>query len=347
MNHYGFTVTVAVVVMAILLLGEQGAQGTAVAPATLQNVSYEQWRKHHGITTPSTESERFWFHRAVSEIERLKQDSPHATFTLGKDAGTSWGTPKSLLKVGGSLSTKYFTNAQIAEALSASRDWHTDFTITRVKNQGSCGSCWAFGVLASVESMYANAGKPLTALSEQYVLDCLAPSLGIDPCIGGDIRALANGLAANQATWKLPQERYYEYSSYDNSTHACNTTVPGMVSVSSAMQIGASTGQSLEDAMAAWVYQYGPITVGVGAWEPAWQLYSSGIADCPSTSVLDHGVAIVGYGTEVVNGVAVPYWKIKNSWTPMWGESGYIRLKRGQNACGLTNINTVVQVNIN
>jgi len=317
----------------------------AMSKSSVDLLTYESWRVKHNITTAPTASERFWFRRAVSEIERLKRDSPHATFTLGKSAGTPWGVQGTRLKSSATLSTKYFTSSEIAAALNASRDWQENATVTRVKNQGSCGSCWAFGVIASVESMYANAGMPLTSLSEQYVLDCLAPSLGIDPCIGGDIRALASGLAQNQASWKLPQERYYEYMSYDNTTHTCNTSITGTISVSTAMQIGTQSGQALEDAMAAWVYQYGPITVGVGAWESAWQLYSSGIADCPSTTDLDHGVTIVGYGTEVVDGVSIPYWKVKNSWTPMWGESGYIRLKRGQNACGLTLLNTVVTVN--
>ena len=81
--------------------------------------------------------------------------------------------------------------------------------------------------------------------------------------------------------------------------------------------------------MAAWVLKYGPISVGV--YSQDWQLYKGGIRTACSAGQLNHGVLIVGYGTQN----HVPYWIIKNSWGPMWGEGGYMRLKRGGNCNGV------------
>jgi len=68
-----------------------------------------------------------------------------------------------------------------------------------------------------------------------------------------------------------------------------------------------------------------PLSVAIEADQAAFQLYSKGILSGTRGDKLDHGVLLVGYGSE--NGV--DYWKIKNSWGSSWGDSGYIRLKRG------------------
>lgn len=312
--------------------------------------SYEQWRATHAKQTPASAEERFWFQRAVDAIEELKVTSPYASFRLGEHAGSDWGVQKTVLTGAAPLQVKTFSNEEIAAALNSSRDWQmtpstaSSGAVTRVKNQGACGSCWAFGTVAAIEGMYKIKGSPLAALSEQYILDCLAPTPGLNGCAGGDIRTLAQTLAGSP--YVLPLDKDYEYMSYDNSTHNCNRTAPGLVSVSAAWQIGTVGIQTTEDAMAAWIQYNGPMVVGVSSWQAAWQMYSSGIADCPAVSMyeLDHGVTIVGYGTDVIDGTPVPYWKIKNSWTPMWGESGYIRLRRGTNACGVKWLNAMVDV---
>jgi C1A family cysteine protease len=310
------------------------------------DATYHAWRAKHKIVTAASAEERTWFEKSIAEIEVLKTASPHATFTLTANAGSPWGIPRGTLSGSAVLTYKYFTDAEIQTALNTSVDWQKtpataeEGAVTRIKNQGACGSCWAFATVAAIEGMYKRKGRALSSFSEQYILDCLPPTVGLNGCKSGDIRTLAQLLASD--SYPLPYETNYEYMSYDNMSHACNATPTGVAQVSGAYQIGTTGTQALEDAMAAWVYNYGPIVVGVSSWQSAWQLYSSGVSDCPAVSInqLDHGVTIVGYG--VLNNV--PYWKIKNSWTPKWGETGYIYLRRGTNACGLRWINTVVDV---
>ena len=126
--------------------------------------------------------------------------------------------------------------------------------------------------------------------------------------------------------------RDYEYIAYNGSTEQCQSTVPGVGKVLNGVQIVTNESQSIEDAMAAYVYYEGPIAVAVWAATSEWQHYSSGILECPTPNKqVDHGVTIVGYGEE--NGTK--YWKVKNSWTPIWGEKGYLKLRRGTNECGV------------
>lgn len=308
-------------------------------------LDFSAWHKVHG-RAPPTEADRYWFNRTLQEIERLKVVSPFATFVAGPKANTDWSKqPKYIIQdTPPAIGSASFSNSQIAAALNTSVDWQmTPQTkslgaVTRIKNQGDCGSCWAFSVVAAIEGTFKKNGQSLTALSEQYILDCLAPTGGLNGCGGGDIQTLAMTLATN-TSYSLPMERLYEYKSYDNTTHSCNKSVTGVVTVKGAKKVVANAGQNVEDAMAAWVLNNGPLAVGVTSWASAWQLYQSGIADCPpATSIqqLDHGVTLVGYGVENIGGTKVPYWKIKNSWTPMWGEGGYIRLRRGNNACGVS-----------
>ncbi|CUI15338.1 cathepsin L, putative [Bodo saltans] len=311
-----------------------------------REAAYHAWRTEHKIATAPSTEEQSWYEKSSAEIEALTTASPHATFKLNAKAGSPWGIPRGTLSGSASLTYRYFTNEQIETALNTSVDWQKtpdvplEGAVTRIKNQGACGSCWAFATVAAIEGMYKQKGRSLSSFSEQYILDCLPPTVGLNGCQSGDIRTLAQLLAVGN--YPLPYETNYEYLSYDNTSHACNATPVGVAKVSAAYQIGTTGTQALEDAMAAWVYNYGPIIVGVSSWQSAWQLYSSGVAECPAVPMnqLDHGVTIVGYG--VMN--SVPYWKVKNSWTPKWGETGYIYLRRGTNACGLRWINTVVEV---
>jgi hypothetical protein len=239
----------------------------------------------------------------------------------------------------------FFSNEKIAAALAAgSKDWQADGLVTRVKNQGNCGSCWVFATIATIETTNAISGtQNLTALSEQFVLDCISNGrAGMDGCVGGVPSTLVEKLDTGDQPF--PMERIYEYISYNKSIQACQTAIPTTnIRVTGGFVVAAGPGQSMEDAMAAWVYWNGPITVSVKAYSDLWNNYDSGILTCPASTViqqLDHAVTIVGYGVENT----VPYWKIKNSWTPRWGEGGYIRLQRGVNACGVAFTPVVISV---
>eukprot|EP01059_Diplonema_ambulator_P035029 TRINITY_DN8136_c0_g1_i2.p1 TRINITY_DN8136_c0_g1~~TRINITY_DN8136_c0_g1_i2.p1 ORF type:complete len:331 (+),score=117.45 TRINITY_DN8136_c0_g1_i2:425-1417(+) len=206
-------------------------------------------------------------------------------------------------------------------------DWTTKGAVTKVKNQGQCGSCWSFGTTGDIEGTWFLAGHALVSLSEQMLVSC-------DKTDGG----CNGGLQEDAFAWVIKRgglvaEATYPYHSGDGISGTCKETktTPIVASIKSWYQV--SKNAAGEAGMATQLPQVGPITIGINA--GPMQDYKGGIDDpkvCPgSANDLDHAVLIVGYGTE--NGV--DYWKIKNSWATDWGEQGYYRIVRGVNKCGV------------
>merc|ERR1712087_218529 len=139
------------------------------------------------------------------------------------------------------------------------------------------------------------------------------------------------GLMDNAFEWiesgnKLCTEEDYPYTSGSGVTGSCKSTCTGVVSIKSHKDVP----EMDEDALKSAVAQQ-PVSIAIEADKSAFQLYKSGILDSSSCGTnLDHGVLLVGYGTE-----GKDYWKVKNSWGSTWGEEGYIRMVRGKNMCGI------------
>lgn len=121
----------------------------------------------------------------------------------------------------------------------------------------------------------------------------------------------------------LSSEWTYPYISYFGRNFDChfNSSTPGVAKVKNYVKLPQNQQQPLLQAVA----NYGPIAVSVDA--SRWALYESGVFDgCNQTNPdIDHAVLLVGYGTDEKYG---DYWLIRNSWSPQWGEDGYIRLRR-------------------
>jgi cathepsin F len=214
--------------------------------------------------------------------------------------------------------------------LPESFDWRTQGAVTPVKNQGQCGSCWAFATVANIEGTNFLKTKQLTSLSEQELVDCDKTDHG---CGGG---LPTNAFAYLKAN-KLGEEGETDYA-YTGENGKCKAAQPSeKVFVT---DYGVVNGTD-EDQLAAAVVKYGPLAIGINAGPMQW--YHGGIADpfsflCNPKS-LDHGVAIVGFGVED----SKKYWIIKNSWGTVWGEQGYYRVIRGKGKCGLnTNVATSI-----
>eukprot|EP01064_Diplonema_japonicum_P032210 TRINITY_DN599_c0_g3_i1.p2 TRINITY_DN599_c0_g3~~TRINITY_DN599_c0_g3_i1.p2 ORF type:complete len:349 (+),score=140.32 TRINITY_DN599_c0_g3_i1:48-1049(+) len=206
-------------------------------------------------------------------------------------------------------------------------DWTTKGAVTKVKNQGQCGSCWSFGTTGDIEGTWFLAGHALTSLSEQELVSCDKTD---DGCNGG--------LQEDAFAWVMKRgglvaEETYPYHSGDGISGTCKETktTPIVASIKSWYQVSKSAAG--EAGIATQLPQVGPITIGINA--GPMQDYRGGIdnpAHCPGAARdLDHAVLIVGFGSE--NGV--DYWKIKNSWAASWGEEGYYRIVRGVNKCGV------------
>ena len=195
-------------------------------------------------------------------------------------------------------------------------DWATAGKVTPIKNQGQCGSCWAFSATGVTESWLLLKGQS-ASLSEQQLVDCTR-SLGNQGCNGGWPSNALKYIASSGIT----TESAYGYVAKDQT---CKITggaykIGGQKSFSGCS--GLSTGINSS-----------PISVTVDA--SNWSPYRSGVFNNCAAGI-NHAVLLVG-----VDGSGV--WKIKNSWGTGWGESGYIRLAAG-NTCGLCQYAGVVPV---
>jgi len=209
--------------------------------------------------------------------------------------------------------------ASFVEASSV--DWVAKGAVTPVKNQAQCGSCWSFSTTGALEGASFIAGRPLTSLSEQNILDC---DKGGNKCQGGSMDQAFGWVASNG----ICSEADDSYKCADQSSSECtSSTCP--TSCSQVLKAGDVTGHTdvdqTEGALEAAVAKQ-PVSVAIEADQMVFQHYTGGIlTDSACGENLDHGVLVVGYGSE--NGKK--YWKVKNSWGTTFGEEGYIRIEKG------------------
>merc|ERR1712072_1588631 len=205
---------------------------------------------------------------------------------------------------------------------ASSVDWRKEGIVNAVKNQGQCGSCWAFSAIASLEGANAQSGNKLPNLSEQQLVDC-SGSYGNMGCNGGLMDNAFNYLI--KESHGDDSESSYPYKAVDGSCKFNKADIAG--TLSSFKDIPQGNENSLQDAVSGRVVS---IAIAVVS---DFQFYSGGIYDSKACqgAQLNHGVSIVGYDT------SSEFWIVRNSWGATWGEAGYIRMKMGENLCGLAN----------
>jgi len=227
-------------------------------------------------------------------------------------------------KIDSSVDATVRFSAEDVNKIPTSVDWRDAGAVTPVKDQGRCGSCWAFSTTGALEGAWAVRGHGLESLSEQHLVSC-DNNDGNLGCDGGWPYKAVDFVRQNG----IDTESSYPYSSAGGTSGSCTSSSGTRADIEVASHIVV---ESDEDQMAAWVAKNGPLSISIDAMSSIWWAYTGGIvSECCNTDV-DHAVLVVGFGEE--NGQK--YWLIKNSWGESWGEQGYIRLERGSNQCGIT-----------
>jgi cathepsin L len=203
---------------------------------------------------------------------------------------------------------------------SGSLDWVAKGAVTGVKDQGQCGSCWSFSATGSTEGIVQIRHGHLTSLSEQQLMDC-SWAEGNMACNGG----LMDSAFKYIEQGGLCTEAAYPYTATSSKT--CKSSSCAMSADSKIT--GYKDVTHTENALGASVDGQ-PISVAIEADQAGFQNYKSGVFCGTCGTNLDHGVLLVGYGTDVTD-----YWKVKNSWGTSWGENGYIRMCRNKDECGI------------
>jgi len=222
------------------------------------------------------------------------------------------------------LTRKMNAVQQAPNANPSSVDWRAKGKVTPIKDQGQCGSCWAFSTVAGVEGALVTAGKALVSLSEQNLVDC-SQKQGNQGCNGGLMDDGFQYIIDNKG---IDTEASYPYTARDGNCKFKAANVGATISKFTDVTAGSEA--ALETASAT----VGPLSVAIDASHNSFQLYHSGIYNEPqcSSKNLDHGVTAVGYD----NTGNVHYWIVKNSWGTSWGEKGYIQMtKDKRNQCGI------------
>ncbi|XP_034036352.1 cathepsin L1 isoform X2 [Thalassophryne amazonica] len=299
---------------------------------------WEIWKISHGISYDELDDVQ---RRAIWEQNMHLIDDNNKGFFLG-----TRGFTMAMNKYGDLTRQEYqvlqgaFMNAQFAKRgknTSARKlrenarkldAWAVDYRnmgyVTAVKDQGFCGSCWAFSTTGAIEGqIYKNTGR-LISLSEQNLVDCSRP-YGTYGCSGAWMANAYDYVVSNG----LQSETSYPYTSVDTQPCFYDSNL-AVAHIRDYRFIPKGDEQALADAVAT----IGPITVAFDADHSSFLFYSSGIYEEPNCNPnnLSHAVLLVGYGSEG----GQDYWIIKNSWGSSWGEGGYMRLIRdGKNTCGI------------
>lgn len=210
-------------------------------------------------------------------------------------------------------------------------DWKEQGVVTAVKNQGDCGSCWAFSATGSLEAQHNLTGKPLVSLSEQNLMDCtLKKPYGNQACLGGTMDKAFQYIIDNKG---VDTELSYPYMAQTEKTCRFKPASVG-ATMTSFVDVPISE-LALTEACA----KVGPISVAIDAGWVTFRFYKSGVYYDPRCfkTKLNHGVLVVGYGTE--EGSGEEFYLVKNSWGTKWGLEGYVKMARNRdNSCGIASV---------
>ena len=301
---------------------------------THQKYMWESFKAEHAksYSTMEEESQRFGFFLENLKIADIRNDAEMKNkgtavhgITRFSDLSQAEFESRFLTSDSSMRSTDRETVTLPApEAAAGLVDWSGKLT-TPVKDQGYCGSCWAFSATEQIESDSMRTLGTSYILSPEQITQCDTTSSG---CNGGWTERAYNYV---KKAGGIETDASYPYTSYQGVTGQCHSSA-------SQFKIGVDSYTTLsgESSMATYVQSTGPLSVCLDA--ATWNSYKGGIMTSCGNRV-DHCVQAVG-----VDASSSGYWKVRNSWGTSWGESGYIRLAYGKNMCNIANDPTYTKV---
>jgi KDEL-tailed cysteine endopeptidase len=193
--------------------------------------------------------------------------------------------------------------------LAAGVDWRTMGVLTPIKNQGHCGSCWAFSTTGAMEASHAIKSGTVLSLSEQQLVDCNPLCFG---CSGGNME-----FAFEYTEFRaLELESEYPYNAVKGKCVYDKTK--GKVLATTWHAVTPLSPGALKKAILKT-----PVSVALKADQPAFHQYTGGVITSGCTTPANHGVLAVGFGTD---STGQEYYIVKNSWGADWGDHGFVRI---------------------
>jgi C1A family cysteine protease len=260
-------------------------------------------------------------------IKAHNQDSTQ-THTLGHNYMSDWTHDEYKVLLGYKPEAdRPYNPMPYVKSNSSGINWVEKGAVTKVKNQGSCGSCWSFSTTGALEGAHQIATGNLVSYSEEQLVQCDYGILKNMGCNGGLMDKAFKYVEGNA----LATEADYPYTSGKGVRGSCDSSKYSNASlkVSSYYDVAKNDSDALKAAL-----DKGPVSVAIEADKAAFQQYTSGVITGSACGTnLDHGVLAVGYGTE--NGTE--YFLVKNSWAASWGDQGYVKIgvESGAGVCGI------------
>lgn len=212
------------------------------------------------------------------------------------------------------------TSAAVPPPVTIGVDWRKLGKVTDVKDQGQCGSCWAFSATGAIEGATAIASNHVwggkhggEGFSEMQIVNC-DTNQGDEGCNGGDMVSAQQWVISNKG---INAEEAYPYTDSDGK---CDVPASSFAvgKITGVVQVTINNCSALIEAV-----NIGPVSIAIDADCDDFMNYESGVFDSSCGTDLDHGVLVVGYLVdERNNGV----WYVKNSWATDWGDDGYITM---------------------
>jgi len=324
--------------------------------ASASEKAFNDWARVHGKSYTSEAERVFRLGVFEANLDRIARMNDRDSIDGARFSATVFAdrTPEELAKfylrpVPAATRTELFkTNAvlhlgpsRIAATLPDNFDWAGQGAVTPVKNQASCGSCWAFGAVGNMEGqwfLHGEEGK-LLSLSEQNLVDCDSecmyfPQTKTTECDEG----CNGGMEPNAFTHVIKTGGIMSGTDYPYKGRASTCKFDKSKAVAH-FSNWTFVDVTDEEVLREFLYSNGPVSIGAHADE--WFYYSGGVFDSSCKTENDHAILLTGWG---VTESGIKYWVIKNSWGTSWGIKGYMHLIRGKNKCGMLEMMSTIVV---